>query len=286
MGSEELAMSATTGVTLEQLLKGFGAAGLDLTKRGPSRADHMNQAKAEMKKAKDSRKEAAKCIKSAHGLLKAHYLAKDALVKAGKKDEAEKEELDMGKVMGELQKAFGALEMNKTFFKAAGESFSKAAGRIGGSGTVEDSAPDYQVPPGVKTLSQSQLTEGTPPMFQLDGPALKAAQAAGLVTKSEAEALAKTAALEAENKLLRAMPAATGGNQRPAAFDMSKMSGSNRATTGDILEGIDAAAFQSPNEDVRNSAMSKMVGNFIMKTPGRSVHDPAFQGAAGAGRSS
>lgn len=261
---------------------------MDLTKRRPSRMDHMNQAKAEMKKARDSRKEAAKCIKSAHGLLKAHYLAKDALAKAGKKDEAAKEELDMAKVMGELQKAFGALEMNKTFFKAAGESFTKAAGRIGGAGTVEDSSPDYQVPSGVKTLTQSELTNnqgGAPLVYQLDGPALKAAQAAGLVTKSEAEALAKTAALEAENKLLRAMPATVGLGQRPAAFDMAKMSGSNRPVTGDILEGIDPASFQSPNEDTRNNAMSKMVGNFIMKTPGRSVFDPAFHGVAGAGKS-
>lgn len=284
---EVMAMSATTGVTLEQLLKGFGAtgSGLDLTKRGPSRAAFMDQAKKEMKKAKDSRKDAQKAVKSAHGLLKAHYLAKDALIKAGKKDEAAKEELDFGKVMGELQKAFGALEMNKTFFKAAGESFTKAAGRIGGhGGEVEDSVPGvYEVPDGVKTLSLNELVNngGAPLKYQLDGPAQKAAKGGDLVSRTEAEALAKTAALEAENKLLRAMPAVTGG-VRPAAFDMSKMAGSNKPVTGDIMEGIDAAAFQSPNEDTRNTAMSKMVGNFIMKTPGRSVFDPAFHGVAGA----
>lgn len=279
MGNEELAMSATTGVTLEQLLKSIGAG--NLAKRGPTRADHMNQAKAEMKKAKDSRKEAAKCIKSAHGLLKAHYLAKEALVKAGKKDEAEKEELDMGKVMSALQKAHGALEMNKTFVKAASESFAKAAGRIAGhGGEVEDPVPGvYQVPEGVKTLNLTELTEGAPGPFRLDGPDM--ARAAGFVSKSEAESLAKTAALEAENKILRAMPAGS-GSSRPAAFDMSKMSSSNRPATGDIFEGIDPSAFQSPNEDTRNNAMSKAVGNFIMKTPGRSVMDPAFHGAAGA----
>lgn len=276
------------GYSLDQVLDA-------LAKRGavPTRAQHLQIARTNMKKARKARQSAMSSIKECHAMHKASYLAKAS--KASKKPDNDDDDFDHTGAMEKLAKAYGNLDSMKTFMKAANNHLKKAAGRTGQSGQeVGDSkAPWYTVPEGVKDTSQSELTTAgpggsergsEPPILTMESvfPG-KAAKGQSLITREHAEALIRAAAAEAESKILKAMPAPTNG-RRPLAFDVSKLANSpnDTAATTVLMNGVDANGLVSDDENLRKLHVGKLVGNMIMSGMGRSVFDPAFHGTAGA----
>lgn len=243
----------------------LGKAILNVLKAGkvPSRVQRMQMARGEMKKAKEMRKEAAGAIKAAHGMMKEAYLAKEALIKAGKKPDSNGD-FDFGKAMSHLQKAFGAVNSMKTFIKAADEQLKKI-GQAAQSPTTGNA--DYTVPGGVKSLSQSELTEGTVSMMPDDG-GVYSRKNAKLLSPREAQLLERAAKAEGAREALEKMPADS-NSRRPYNFDVSKLGGGSRdpETTEKaavLLKGINPSDLESNDERTRTSASAKLIGNMIM----------------------
>jgi phage head maturation protease len=267
-----------------------------------TRAARMADARGNLKKVKKARGGAAAAIEEAHKVLKAAYLAKQALVKAGKKPPMDDDgDFDMGKVMGSLQKAFGELTTMKTFIKAADGQLKKAASRAGQRGQeVSDGNEHYQVPAGVKDLSQSDLTSAgpgsgrgsEPPMYPVDGGVYpgKSAKSKGMISVDHAEAIAKAAAAEAKVELLERAPVGPTG-RRPYSFDVTKAfsgngknASSNNEATKTLFDGVDPAALMSGDEHAHTAATARVIGNMLThpSTFGKSVlFDPNFKGGAG-----
>lgn len=280
----------------------LGNAILNVLKRAaaPSPMMHFKKGKEEMKKAKESRKEAEEAIKAAHDGLKKTYLAKGILLaKAGKKTKEDDDEMeDMGKALQALVKAHGALGVMKTFTKSATQSFAKAAsGRIGNGGTGPGDLNEFHTyAPGFEAKSQDELvhagpgdkTRGSSPapldMFT-DARNNKSAKSrnADFVTAREAELMAKNAALEATNTFLGRLPA--GGQNRPAAMDLTKFVGGDREQA-DLFKGVNTAAIGSGNEQAHKAAVGTVITNMIAGGHGKSVWDPSFKGTAGLKRAS
>ena len=278
--SEDLVMEATSD-DLSNILAQLTKAGKTMTK-----AQHFGAAKANMKKAKEMRKAAAKEIKDVHAMHKAGYLAKEALVKAGKKP-SDADEFDHEGAMGKLQKAFTALNSMKTFSKAASMHLAKAAGNRG----PLESTEDYQVPVGVKGKTNSEMaTEGPgagetgsmPPELMLDrifpGKAAKKAS----YTADEVAMAIRLASAEGKVEALEKMPAMPSGGRRPAAFDVAKAFGASSDEATSLFKGVNVKALESDDEELRKGAVSKVIGNMIMGGHGKSVFDTAFHGTAGA----
>jgi hypothetical protein len=265
---------------------------VDILKAGrqPSRAQRVAFARDNMKKARGARKEAAGAIKATHGMMKAAYLAKEALVKAGKKPpEPDADgDFDMGKAMGHMQKAFGALDSMKTFMKAAGEQMKKVgqAAQSPTSGTA-----GYKVPTGVESVSQGTMTEGTPDIDPGDGQPWGAGKAAkgskSIITQREADLLERAARAEGAAEALGRLPA---GGRKPVAFDVSRLGINSRDPVemdkaATLMSGVNPADLASNDEGVHNQATAKMLGNMILGGKhGKPVFDPDFGGAVGGGR--
>jgi len=302
---EAFAMSAGSGEKggpkdnseLSKVLANLIKAG---SSRQPSRFQHLQIARTNMKKAKKSRKEAAGAIRDAHAMHKAAYLAK-----AGKSSKAPADgEFDHQGAMEKLQKAYNALESAKTFSKAADIHLQKAASRSGQRGQ-EVSDPDagfYEVPPGIKDLSSGEMatagpgstTSGTAPYVHdlitpLSGKSAKIPLAMkGYISQEHADALARAAAAEAESAILKNLPVS--GGKRPYAFDTT--GGTGRLEPSDpttallknakVVEGVNMRALGSDDETTRTKAVGKMIGNMIVNGVGaKSVFDPKFHGTAG-----
>jgi Caudovirus prohead serine protease len=298
---EDFSMSAQTNNIdpLEKFFKDLNKAG----GRMPSRFQRMNDARGNLKKARKMRGEAEEAIKAAHGLLKAAYLAKkastDSLIKAGKKpNDGDADDMDtMGKVMSQLNKAFGSTTTMKTFMKAADVQLKKSMGRSGQRGQeTSDGNEFYQVPAGVKDLSPSDLStagpgggeRGSEPYIHgmeqpIPGKAAKGGnKRLGYVTAEVAELIAKAAAAEAKVEVLERMPAAPSNGRRPVAFDVTKLGiGSNDEATS-LFKGVDPTRLASNDENTHTQEVAKVFGNMILGGRGKSVFDPGFHGTAGA----
>ncbi len=312
---EDMTMGAqianADGLTKFLVENGIVKAG-DVKKRGfPTRANRMANARQNLRKARKVRKEAADAVADAHKVLKAAYLAKQALVKAGKKPPVDDgDDDDMGKAMSSLQKAFGALNTMKTFMKAADGQIKKAASVAGRSGQRGQETSDgqgrfYQVPAGVHDLSPADLAtaspggEGSgsvPPMYPTDGgvypgKVAKRMQKAGYVSAETAEALARAAAAEAKVEVLERTPVVAGNGRRPYAFNVNKafntggdVNNGNADLTKTLFEGVDPGALMSGDEQAHTSATAKIIGNMVTNPGkfGKSVlFDANFRGGAG-----
>jgi hypothetical protein len=277
----------------------------DIIKAGkmPSRADRMNMARGNLKKAKKASGNIAECMKAAHGILKAAYLAKSAqnaeLAKAGKKPVDDADTDDIQKAMQQIHKAHGDLMTLKTFIKGASVNIKKAAGRISAGGRgAEDSGPEYSVPSGVRTRSISDLTHagpgegsesGDPPLqdiaveWQHKSAKIDRMEKRGYISTAEAQALIRAAAAEAQTELLLKMPAA---GQRPYSGGAGRGLTVGGTTTfeglnEDLLKGVNPNALVSEDKRTRENAIAKTIGNSILGGHGRSIMDPEFQGAGG-----
>ena len=279
--SEDLAMARGNddlGNVLATLLK----AG-----KAPTKAQHFEAAKLNMKKAKDLRKAAAKAIEDVHKMHKASYLAKEALVKAGKKPAADDDgDFDHAGAMAKLQKAFSALSSMKTFSKAASQHMAKAAGNRGPMEGTED----YTVPPGIKSKSNEEMahegpgageTGSTPPELMLDT-LFPGKGAKGTFSKAEMTMALRLAAAEGKVEALEKLPAGPTHGRRPAAFDTSKLFGANADENASLFKGVNAKALESDDEEIRKGAVGRVLGNMVLGGHGRSVFDNGFHGTAGA----
>jgi hypothetical protein len=269
--------------------------------RAPTRADRMTMARGNLKKAKKAAKDIEECMKGAHSVLKAVYLAKTTrnteLVKAGKKPMDDDDDDDMMKAVGHIVKAHSSLMTLKTFIKGANINIKKAAGRISAGGRgVEDTGPEYTVPSGVKTRSVSDLAhagpgEGTeggdPPIQDIEtewlqrGAKVGRAVARGYITNVEAELMMRAAAAEAQNDLLKSLPA--GGNQ-PYFPGARAGVGGNEATSTippDLLKGVNTAVLGGEDMTRSDAELAKVLGNNVLLGHGKSVLDPDFRGAGG-----
>lgn len=295
---EEFAMNEDT----DGLTKAF--VNLLNKARQPSKAQRMDMARGEMKKAKGMRKEAEDAVKAAHSILKEAYLAKEALIKAGKKpkdDDAGDEMGDLGKAMQHMQKAFGSLSTMKTVMKAATAQM-KLAGRVSqGGGEVEDGEEGvYEVPPGVRSLSPMDMaTNGpspgqrgsVPPSYTDVGitheyPGKSARIRKGGLSSIEAELLERAARAEGRAEALEKLPAVVGNGSRPVAFDITKFGNGNDANedTTALFKGVNPAMLASENEQMRKKAEATVLGNLVMNPRfAKSVWDTSFRGAAGTG---
>lgn len=292
---EELNMSANSGQD------GLGQIILNAVKaaRSPSRAQHLRIAQSNLKKVGKARKEARGAVMEAHKALEKSYLAKQALIKAGKKPAPDDDADDMEKTVGAmraLQKAYGALNSMKTFQKAASDHLAKAASRAGqrGQEVSDPEAGVYEVPPGIKDLSNNDLVtagpgggeSGSTPFVHdmlTPFPGKSAKIKKGLVTAAEADAMARAAAAEAKVEILEKLPAGpVFGNRRPAAFDLSKLGVGNSDEAKSLFKGIRPEDLASENENVRRSSVAKFIGNHIFGGHGKSVFDSDFHGTLGA----
>lgn len=263
LGLEEDETNKTTIVSdddifsnIEKLVKVMST--MDLTKAA---GNVIKAARDNLKKAKPSMAEMKECVKALHAMHKAAF-EKSLAKKAGSDGDAD--DMNHEDAMKMLQKTFTALSTTKSLVKAASGQLKKAAG-----GPM-DSAPGYHNSAGVSSVTP----ELGDPMFQLDGPpTFKAAQPETPKTYSESDL--KLAKLEAENEILKSLPAGPVHGRRPAAFNMN--AGTSEA---DLYAGIDAAGIAAGDENAIKSAGAKLIGNTIMKG-GKSVFDPAFKGAAG-----
>jgi phage head maturation protease len=276
--------------------------------RQPSKAQRLDIARGEMKKAKEMRKAAEGAVKAAHGILKAAYLAKEALIKAGKKpkdDDAGDEMGDLGKAMQHMQKAFGSLTTMKTVMKAATTQM-KMAGRVSqGGGEVNDAEADYVVPPGVHPLSDEDLATagpGTgqrgsvPPSYtdvgithEYPGKTARPTKIKGPITPDVAALIERAARAEGRAEALEHLPAVVGTGSRPASFDTTKIfgdGGAGRENAAVLFKGVNAAALASQDENTRKKAEATVLGNLVTSGQfAKSVWDPSFRGAAAAGGS-
>jgi len=244
----------------------------------------LDKAAKDIKKARKSAKDVEECMKALHAMHKAAYMAK-----AAKKDKDGDTDNDM-EAMKKLSKAYASMKMVKTFMKSASGNIAKAAGRSGerGQETSDPEAGFYEVPAGVKDLSPRELATaapgtkehgGEPPILDMmtpfPGKAAKSAYSA-----AEVELLTKTAKLEAENELLKSMPAGPVHGRTPHAFDVNRL---NNLTAGGgketIFKGVNLNAIGSGNEEAHKTELGKAIGNMILTGAGaKSVLDAGFQG--------
>ena len=295
LGGMEMSAQVTKNFKIEDIDTNdpMVAAVAELMKRAatPSRAARMQMARGDLKKARKSVKDMEDAIKSAHGILKARYLAKSAIIKAGKKPaddgDADDDMEAMGKVMGALNKAFGSASTLKTFIKSANVQLKKAASRSGQRGQeVSDGNADYKVPVGVKDLTPGDVDTagGTSAPFvhgmETPFPGKSAKVRKGFVSATEAEALARAAAAEAKVEVLGALPSAPVFGKRPAITDMSKIIGGTKDEAVSIMKGVDPADL-TRDEESNARAVSKMIGNMILGGHGKSVFDDNFRGTGG-----
>lgn len=282
-------------VSLDQVLESLMKRGRVVTK-----AQHMQIAKANIKKARKARMDAADAIKAAHAMHKSAYLSKAGKPPKAKPDD-DADDFDHTGAMEKLGKAYQSMEAMKTFMKAASVHLKKAASRSGQRGEeVGDSkAPWYTVPEGVHDLNPGDISTAgpggdnhgsAPPLHSLEDrfpgkSAKKSARTAvaerGMITAEHAEALQRAAAAEAEANLLKSMPS---GGKRPLAFDVTKLSGANGGDTDAaraLLNGVDVGGLASEDENIRKANVGRMLGNMIVNGQGRSVFDPSFHGSAG-----
>lgn len=255
--------------------------------KGPTKAQSFAAAKANMKKAKDMRKAAQKAVGEAHAMHKAAYLAKQALVKAGKKPADDDGDFDHAGAMEKLQKAFSSLDAMKTFAKAASQHMAKAAGNRG----PLEGTDEYTVPTGVKGKTNSEMSrEGPgggesgsePPILSLEGlfPG-KAAKTS--YTAAEVAMAVRLAAAEGKVEALEKMPAMPSGGRRPALIDTTKLFGGATADeTTSLFKGVNPKSLESDDEEIRKGAVGKVIGNMILNGHGKSVFDAQFHGTAGA----
>jgi len=284
----------------------LSAAVVNLIKRSvtPTRAMRMKAAQDNLDKARKARKEVMKAIESVHSMCKAAYVNK--LAKAGKsKDDKDKDSddgFDATDAMEKLQKAYADMQKVGTYMKAARVQLKKAAGS-GRSGETDQEpgtaiAGTYEVPPGVKRLSPSDLaTAGpggtqrgsTPPLYPDDGSTYpgKSASTADLIKAAGGnteviEALLERERMAGELSTLRRMPAS---GRRPFNFDMTKAlaagngNGQDRDKTGALFDGVDPAALASQDEQTHNTATARVIGNLLTSGHfGKSVFDKGFHG--------
>ena len=254
-----------------------------------------------MKMAKRSVKECSAAIEGAHKLLKAGYLAKEALVKAGKVEPGDG--FDFIAAMEAMQKAYAEIDKLGTFAKSVRLDLKKMASGLGPADGGVDSF-------GAKNLSITDLSRASPgggtngsepPLYPADGsvypgkaagvaddnPLLKYADKDGRVPIAIAELLQKNASLEGETTALRNMPR---GGARPAVFDLTKVgNGAFADATGKadvqkaLFTDVNPMDLSSQDENTRNSAAARVAGNFILSGHfGKSIVDPSFRGAAGS----
>jgi hypothetical protein len=263
--------------------------------RMSSRQKRFQIAQSNMRKARGARKNCAAAIEAAHKVLKAAYLAKVAeLAKRGKKPDDDDDDDDIGKAMRSLNKAYGELGAMKTFMKAVSVNIKKAAGRSGQRGQeVGDSGFSYEVPRGVRSLSPSDLStaspggEGSgsePPLVNLTEtfPGKMAKRYSKYVSPEVAEMMAKLAASEAQNEILKSLPAGPTFGKKPYAFDVSKLNLGREGDATSVFEGVNPNGLVSDDENIRKEAVGKVIGNMILQGHGRSVFDSSFHGTAGA----
>lgn len=265
---------------------------LDMVKRAsvPTRAARMGMARGDLKKARKAAKDMEDCIKAAHGELRSRYLAKQAMIKAGKKpndNDADDDMATIGKVMSSLNKAFGSSSTLKTFIKSANVQLKKAMSRSGQRGQeVSDGNEDYQVPVGVKDLSPGDLDTagGSSPPFvhgmETPFPGKSAKTARGMISASEANALARAAAAEAQVEILSKLPSAPVFGKKPVLADMAKIVGGTQDEAVSIMKGVDPADL-TKDETSNARAVSRMIGNMIIGGHGKSVMDDSFRGMGG-----
>jgi hypothetical protein len=302
LGGTEMTKVATDEGGLEFNLENISDPGekalLDLLKRAtaPSRATRMGMARGDLKKARGAAKDLEECIKAAHGMLRKSYLAKTAMLKAGKKpspeDDADETET-MSKVMSELNKAYGTATSMKTFMKSANMQLKKAMSRSGQRGQeVSDGNEDYQVPAGVKDLTPGEIDTagGTSPPFvhgmetPFPGKSAKAILAKyakdGKIPVELAEMFAENATLQGQVEALAKLPAGPVFGKKPAAFDMAKIVGGTTDGAAVVMKGVDPADL-TKDEQSNSRAISKMIGNMIIGGQGKSVFETDFRGTGG-----
>lgn len=273
----------------------------------PSRMQRMAMAEGDVKKTRKACKAAREAIEDVHKMLKASYIAK-AAKKDDKKDD---DEFDHAEAMGKLQKAYQEIDKARTMAKAASAQITKAMVRSGQRGQ-EAGDPEsgfFEVPAGVTDLTPAALagaapgTKGggsQPPMYPTDGGVFPGKAAGngndlakyarnGVVSVEVAELLMKNRQAEGELEALRRMPAVGSSGRRPYAFDMTKvMGGTNNSGNGTevneaLFKGVNVGDLDSQDERARVAASAKVAGNFLLSGHfGKSVFDPAFNGAAGS----
>ena len=270
---------------------------LDLIKRAavPSRAARLGMAKGDLKKARGAAKDLEECIKAAHGMHKAAYLAKAAGKK--KPDPDGDAEFDHQGAMEKLQKAFSDLQTVKTMMKSAGGQLKKAMSRSGQRGQeVSDGNADYQVPAGIKDLSPGEIDTagGSSPPFvhgmetPFPGKSAKAMLAKfskdGKISVELAEMLSENAALAAQVEALGKLPAGPVFGKKPTVFDMTKIVGGTKddPSAAVIMKGVDPADI-TKDEQSNSRAIAKMIGNMIVGGQGKSVFETDFHGTGGLG---
>lgn len=225
----------------------------------------VKAADSDVKSIKAHRREMEDCTKA---LFEMH---KGALAKSAGS-------FDHNAAVALIQKMYRSTEAIKSLTKSARDNLEKVASRVSGSGTVEDGTSYYKPDPGG---ALSLLSPG-----EMDNlPAHKSGGNAGDLQKTyspgEVEAIQKLAKLEAENALLKAMPAAPSGGRRPQGYDLSKLGGGAHEVDSTLLKGINPADLSSHDESTRETAVAKMIGNSLLSGRGKPVLDPNFHGTAG-----
>ena len=278
----------------------------------PTRAQMCKAASDEVDKARKAMKECRKAVEAVHKMHKAAYIAKMAKAKGGDGAKDSDGEFDHAGAMGKLQKAYEEAQKARTFGKAAVSKLAKAEGMSGRSGQkgqeVGDGNAHYQVPPGVKDLSPSDLaTAGpggdssgsSPPVYPVDGGVYpgKAAQGGdlqkfvknGVISADVAELIMKQAKTEGELEALRRLPTSAVRGRQPFTFDTTKlMGGTSVPNVSDLnktlFNGVNTNALNGADEREHVEASAKVIGNFLTSGRfGKSVFDPSFKGSAGGG---
>lgn len=278
--------------TLEKVLMTLAKAG-----KVPSKAMRMQMARGSMKKARKSAKDLDECVKAAHAVLKAAYIAKQAenadLIKAGKKPPMDDSSAS-AKAMEKLQKAYALGKAVKTHLKAANSQIKKAAGRSGERGQEAGDAESgfYEVPAGVHDLNPSDLemagpgskSRGSAPAIlgmehEYPGKGAKVKYAKYL-TPDHVELITRAAKAEAQVEILSKLPAGSGGS-RPALFNAKNL-GHDPKTAEMLMKNVDPLGLVSTDERTREQAVGTLIGNQILSGMGKSVFSSDFQGTAGA----
>jgi phage head maturation protease len=286
---KDAAMDKTVDFNDNDLAK---ALMLALAKSGGAKvtkAGRMTMARDDIKKARSAVKDIEACMKSLHAMHKASYLSKAGKAPPKKPmNDGDADDFDHAGAMQKIQKAYGTLQMVKTLTKSAGVQLKKAAGRSGeAEQEVSSGNEHYQVPAGIKDLSPGDMATaggGSMPFEHgmiepFPGKGAKAKSMTKYVTSGEAEALARAAAAEAKVEILESMPAGPTNGRRPAAFDVSKVFGSDKDEASSIMKGVSVERLHNP--DTNRQEVGKMIGNMILGGHGKSVFDSDFRGAAG-----
>lgn len=285
-GEGSLAMSATTLTNepdalsksimdfLQKSASTASAAGG--ANNGPSATALLKTASDLLKQARKERDGLEECVKALYDAHRSAFLDREKLVKAGKKDKDDDAGFDHEKAMKVLKSVYSGLGRQRELTKSARDSLKKAAGRISGEGVVERGVSGvYEVPNGVKTISPGEMDNLS---------AAKGAKAVDMVSRTEAEALAKAAAAEAKLETISRLP--TGG-QKPYVFDTQKIGftpgGVGANPVAEFFKGANPANLTSDNEKVREEEIAKAIGDRILGGAGKSLFDPSFRGSGGIG---